>query len=74
MNSKESYSGLSRSNLMNNIIMDNHTRTNILDEPVPHIGVATLRPTPFRRVIQSLKDTTRKVVDAAKRRWNDYYD
>ena len=74
MNPKESYSGLSRSNLMNNIIMDNHTRTNILDEPVPHIGVATLRPTPFRRVIQSLKDTTRKVVDAAKRKWNDYYD
>ena len=66
--------------------MDNHTRTYILDEPVPHtityildepvpdIGVATLSPTPFRRIIQRLKDTTRKVVDAAKRKWNDYYD
>ena len=49
MNSKEINSCLNGSNLINNIIMDNHTRTYILDEPVPHIGVATLSPTPFKK-------------------------
>ena len=84
--SKENKSDLKTATLDNNITMDNHTRSYILDEPVPHtrayildepvphIGVATLRPTPFRRIIQRLKDTTRKVVDEAKRKWNDHYD
>ena len=40
----------------------------ILDEPVPDIGVETLRPTPFRRRVQSLKDTTRKVVNKVKKK------
>ena len=74
MNSKEIKSCLTGSNLMNNKIMDNHTRTCILDEPVPHIGIETLRPTPFRRRIQSLKDTARKVVDKVKKKWNDFND
>ena len=74
MNSKEIKSCLNGSNLMNNKIMDNHTRTYILDEPVPHIGIETLRPTPFRRRIQSLKDTARKVVDKVKKKWNDFND
>ena len=84
--SKENKSDLKTATLDNNITMDNHTRSYILDEPVPHtrayildepvthIGVATLRPTLFRRIIQRLKDTTRKVVDEAKRKWNDHYD
>ena len=45
-----------------------------MDEPVPHIGVETLRPTPFRRRVQSLKDTARKVVNKVKKKWNDFYD
>ena len=70
MNSKEIKSCLNGSNLMNYKIMDNH----ILDEPIPHIGVATLSPTPFRRKIQSLRDTARKAANTAKRKWNEYYD
>ena len=54
--------------------MNNDYQTIIMDTPVPHIGVETLRPTPFRRVIQSLKDTTRKAANTAKRKWNEYYD
>ena len=65
--SKENKSGLKTATLENNITMDNHTRTYILDEPVPHtrtyildepvphIGVETLRPTPFRRIIQKFE-------------------
>ena len=71
--SKENKSGLKTATL-DNIIMDNHTRTYILDEPVPHIGVETLRPTPFRRIIRNLRDTTRKAAYTAKRKWNEYYD
>ena len=37
--------------LSNNKTMNNNNITYIMDEPVPHIGVATLSPTPFRRVI-----------------------
>ena len=73
MNSKEIKSCLNGSNLMNNKTMNNN-RTYILDEPVPDIGVPTLRPTPFRRRIQSLKDTARKVVDKMKKKWNDFND
>ena len=54
--------------------MNNDYRTYILDEPVPHIGVATLSPTPFRSIIRSLRDTTRKAANTAKRKWNEYYD
>ena len=36
--------------------------------------VETLRPTPFRRRIQSLKETSRKVVNKVKKKWNDFYD
>ena len=74
MNYKEIKCCLNGSNLMNNKIMDNHTRIYILDEPIPHIGVATLSPTPFRRKIQSLRDTARKAANTAKRKWNEYYD
>ena len=35
--------------------MNNNNITYILDEPVPHIGLETLRPTPFRGIIQSLE-------------------
>ena len=45
-----------------------------MDEPVPDIGVETLRPTPFRKRVQSLKDTTRKVVNKVKKKWNDFND
>ena len=45
-----------------------------MDEPVPDIGVTTLSPTPFRRRVQSLKDTTRKVVNKVKKKWNDFSD
>ena len=46
--------------------LTNNNRTTIMDEPVPHIGVETLRPTPFRRRVQSLKNTARKVVNFLK--------
>ena len=45
-----------------------------MDEPVPHIGVATLSPTPFRRTIRTLRDSARKAANTAKRKWNEYYD
>ena len=73
MNSKEIKSCLNGSNLMNNKTMNNN-RTYILDEPVPDIGVPTLRPTPFRRRVQSLKETSRKVVNKVKKKWNDFND
>ena len=66
-------SGLMESALSNNKTMNNN-RTYILDEPVPHIGVETLRPTPFRRTIRSLRDTAKKAANTAKRKWNKYYD
>ena len=56
--------------LKGSALRNNDNRTYILDEPFPHIGVETLRPTPFRRRIQSLKDTTRKVVNKVKKKWN----
>ena len=51
-------SGLMESALRINKTMDNNNRTTIMDESVPDIGVPTLSPTPFRRRVQSLKDTT----------------
>ena len=45
-----------------------------MDEPTPDIGVTALSPTQFRRRVQSLKDTARKVVNKAKRKWNDFSD
>ena len=66
-------SGLMESALSNNKIMNNN-RTYILDEPVPDIGVATLSPTPFRRIVRSLRDTARKAANTVKRKWNKYYD
>ena len=59
--------------LSNNKTMNNN-KTYILDEPVPDIGVATLSPTPFRRIVRSLRDTARKAANTAKRKWNKYYD
>ena len=47
-------SGLMESALSNNKTMNNN-RTYILDEPVPDMGVATLSPTPFRRIVRSLR-------------------
>ena len=35
--------------------MNNQPQTNVLDTPVSNIGVETLRPTPFRRVVKSLR-------------------
>ena len=66
-------SGLMESPLSNNKSMNNN-RTYILDEPVPDIGVATLSPTPFRRIVRSLRDTARKAANTVKRKWNKYYD
>ena len=66
--------GLKTSALMNNKTMNNDYRTIIMDTPVPHIGVATLSPTPFRRIIRSLRDTARKAANTAKRKWNEYCD
>ena len=66
-------SGLKESALNNNKTMNNN-RTYILDEPVPDIGVATLSPTPFRRIVRSLRDTAKKAANTAKRKWNKYYD
>ena len=60
--------------LKGSALRNNNNRTYIMDEPVPHIGVETLRPTPFRRRIQSLKETSRKVVNKVKKKWNDFYD
>ena len=53
---------------------NNNNITTIMDESVPDIGVATLSPTPFRRRVQSLKDTARKVVNKVKKIWNDFND
>ena len=64
---------LKESALSNNKTMNNNI-TYILDEPVPDIGVPTLRPTPFRRRVQSLKETSRKVVNKVKKKWNDFHD
>ena len=66
-------SGLKESALSNNKTMNNN-RTYILDEPVPDIGVPTLSPIPFRRRVQSLKETSRKVVNKVKKKWNDFHD
>ena len=66
-------SGLMESALSNNKTMNNN-RTYILDEPVPDIGVPTLSPTPFRRIVRSLRDTAKKAANTAKRKWNKYYD
>ena len=66
-------SGLMESALRNNN-MNNNNITYIMDESVPDIGVETLRPTPFRRRVQSLKDTARKVVNKVKKKWNDFND
>ena len=69
--SLEIKSGLKISTLRNNKTMNNDCRTTIMDTPVPHIGVETLRPTPFRGIIQSLKDTTRRAANTAMRKWNE---
>ena len=66
-------SGLKESALSNNKTMNNN-RTYILDESVPDIGVPTLNPTPFRRIVRSLRDTAKKAANTAKRKWNKYYD
>ena len=54
--------------------MNFNNRTYILHEPVPQTGVAALSPTPFRRIIRSLRDTAKKAANTAKRKWNEYYD
>ena len=64
-------SGLMESALRNNN-MNNNNRTTIMGESVPYIGVASLSPTPFRRRVQSLQDTVRKVVNKVKKKWNDF--
>ena len=66
-------SGLKESALSNNKTMNNN-RTYILDESVPDIGVPTLNPNPFRRIVRSLRDTAKKAANTAKRKWNKYYD
>ena len=66
-------SDLKESALKNNN-MNNNNRTTIMDESVPDIGVETLCPTPFRRRVQSLKDTARKVVNKVKKKLNDFND
>ena len=56
------------------MMMNNQPQTNLLDSPVPSIGVETIRPTPFRRVVKSLKNSAVKVANAGKRNWNKFYD
>ena len=55
-------------------MMNNQKQINLLDTPVPIIGVETLRPTPFRRAVKNLKTSAAKVATAAKRRWNNFFD
>ena len=55
-------------------MMNNQKQINLLDTAVPSIGVETLRPTPFRRAVKSLKTSAAKVANAAKRRWNKFFD
>ena len=50
------------------------SQRNFMDEPVPNIKAPILTPTPFRRGLQSLRDAASKVANAAKRKWNDFYD
>ena len=54
--------------------MNNQKQINLLDTAVPSIGVETLHPTLFRRAVKSLKTSAAKVANAAKRRWNKFYD
>ena len=54
--------------------MNNQPQTNILDTPVPNIGVETLRPTPFTRIVKSLRKSAVKVADVAKRKWSKFYN
>ena len=55
-------------------MMNNQKQINLLDTAVPSIGVETLHPTPFRRAVKSLKTSAAKVANAAKRRWNKFFD
>ena len=55
------------------MMMSNQTQINLLDTAVPSTGVEALRPTPFKRRIQSLKNSAAKA-NAAKRKWNKFYD
>ena len=52
------------------MMMNNQPQTNLLDTAVPSIGVETLRPTPFKRHIQSKKkkNSAAKVANAAKKK------
>ena len=43
-------SGLKTSPPRYNKTMNNDYRTTIMDTPIPHIGVETLRPTPFKGI------------------------
>ena len=52
----------------------NNNRTYILDESVPDIGVPTLNPTPFRRIVCSLRDTAKESSEYSEEKWNKYYD
>ena len=56
------------------MMMNNQKQINLLDTAVPSIGVETLRPTPFRRAVKNLKTSAAKVANAAKRRWNKFFD
>ena len=55
-------------------MMNNQTQINLIDTAVSSIGVETIRPTPFRRAVKSLETSAAKVANAAKGKWNKFYD
>ena len=46
--------------------MMNYNYQNVMDSPVPHIGVDVLQPTPFKRGVQSLRDGTKHLANKVK--------
>ena len=47
---------------------------NILDEPVPDIGVPVLKPTPYKQIIPTLKSIALNATAKAKKRINEFSD
>ena len=46
--------------------MMNYNYQNVMDSPVPHIGVEVLPPTPFKRGVQSLRDGAKHLANKVK--------
>ena len=54
--------------------MMNYNYQNVMDSPVPNIGVEVLQPTPFKREVQSLRDGAKNVANTVKRKWKEFND